>query len=453
MRLISAGILLLFALLTAQNTLPGPGRPIGAALAKGDGGEGGGGDGGGSSGGSGGGKGDDGGKSGSGDDNAGSDDSGSDDSGSDDSGDDDSGSDDSASDGANGARGDGGHFIGGELTLVDEDLRAADLRRFRVVVLEERMLPALGLHILRLRTLPPAPEEDTLLALRTAFPQAIVDRNHLYRPQRDDGDATSSGSAPPTAATWHRRLVNWSESAAACARGRPIGVIDTMLRPGEADLAGIDIESRATTDAGYEAATDDHGSYVVSLLAGPNIGVVPGAKVYHATAVEGFGDAAYASATSIATALDWLIARKVAVTNISLAGPDNPLLHRSIRIARDKGMVLVAPVGNGGPKAETAYPAAYPEVVAVTATDRLNRIWSRSSRVPSAALAAPGAGLQVGRATISGTSYAAPLAAGALLTAAGGAPEGRMPALLAHARSTDRPGIGLLQFDPACYGP
>ena len=96
-------------------------------------------------------------------------------------------------------------------------------------------------------------------------------------------------------------------------------------------------------------STDPHGSYVVSLVAGPNVGVVPEARVFHAAAVETVGQETYASATSIATAIDWLMSQRVEVINMSLAGPDNPLLYRAIRIAAARGTILVAPVGNGGP--------------------------------------------------------------------------------------------------------
>ncbi len=347
------------------------------------------------------------------------------------------------------ARGGGGRYLGREITIVSATVTERDLDRFGVVILEDKRLDTLGLRILRLRSIPPNDDGVTIEALRRRFPDADISRNHLYRPGRLDRDEASL----PLAGAWHRRILNWSEAAAACARGRAIGIIDTSLVAGSADLDGIALETKAVTDDGFAPSTDPHGSYVVSLVAGPNIGVVPGARVFHAAAVETVGQETYASATSIATAIDWLVSREVAVINMSLAGPDNPLLYRAIRIAAARGTILVAPVGNGGPGTETAYPAAYPEVVAITATDRLNRVWRHSSNVVPPAIAAPGAGLRLGPTTISGTSFASPLAAGALLTALAG-PETSTEIkdqILARARTTDRTGIGLLQFDPACF--
>ncbi|MFA5122787.1 S8 family serine peptidase [Zavarzinia sp.] len=445
----------------------------GTALAKdggGEGGEGGGGDGGGGSSGGGSGSGGsdhDSGRSGSGgDDSSGSnsggddgssddgsgDDSGSSGSGGDDAADDDSGGDDTGGiadgGGAPGASGSGhdGPHIAGELTMVGSAATEAELRPFGVTIVETRDLPTLGLHILRLRV-GSGSAENTLDNLRRAFPDAEIALNSLYRPHGSD----AAGARPPiTALNWHRRLTNWSHDAAGCATGRIIGVIDTALAPGIGDLAGVTVESKSTIDGGYEARPDAHGSYVVSLLAGPTVGVVPGARVLHAAAVEHIGKRDFASATSIATALDWLAERGAAVVNISLAGPDNALLRRAVEQAAATGMVLVAPSGNGGAASPAAYPAAYPQVIAVAATDRLNRVWQGSSRPATTGLGAPGVGLLIGDATVSGTSFASPLAAGAALTAiaAGGDPR---PRLLAEAHPTDVEGIRLLQFDGACF--
>ncbi|TIQ01951.1 MAG: peptidase S8, partial [Mesorhizobium sp.] len=76
-------------------------------------------------------------------------------------------------------------------------------------------------------------------------------------------------------------------------------------------------------------------------------------------------------------ALDLLSARGVQVTNMSLSGPANALLEQFVRKLSERGMVIVAAAGNGGPRAEPAYPAAYAEVIAVTAVDRMKRPYRR----------------------------------------------------------------------------
>ncbi|MEL7173696.1 MAG: S8 family serine peptidase, partial [Pseudomonadota bacterium] len=81
----------------------------------------------------------------------------------------------------------------------------------------------------------------------------------------------------------------------------------------------------------------------------------------------------------------------------------------------------VAAAGNGGPRSAPAFPAAYPEVLAVAAVDRRLRPYRKGNRGSYIDLAAPGvdvlsAGGSATR-TWSGTSFAVPYVAAALLRA------------------------------------
>ena len=71
----------------------------------------------------------------------------------------------------------------------------------------------------------------------------------------------------------------------------------------------------------------------------------------------------------ILDALDWAAEQEVRIVNMSFVGPDNELLEAACADARERDLVLVAAAGNNGPKAPYGYPAAYPGVIAVTATD------------------------------------------------------------------------------------
>src|SRR5262249_35009076 len=79
---------------------------------------------------------------------------------------------------------------------------------------------------------------------------------------------------------------------------------------------------------------------------------------------------------------------------------------------RRKGLVLVAAAGNDGPSAPPDYPAAYPGVIAVTATDVDDHLLRVANHGGYVAVAAPGVDISVaapngGYGFTTGTSVAA----------------------------------------------
>jgi len=86
-------------------------------------------------------------------------------------------------------------------------------------------------------------------------------------------------------------------------------------------------------------------------------------------------------------------------------------LHAAVIRATQANVVVVAAAGNSG--SSVSYPAAYPEAIAVTATDFSNTAPYWSSRGPEVDLAAPGVNIYstykgTKYATLSGTSMASP---------------------------------------------
>jgi subtilisin family serine protease len=75
---------------------------------------------------------------------------------------------------------------------------------------------------------------------------------------------------------------------------------------------------------------------------------------------------------------------------MSFAGPRDPSLERAIKVAHDKGIVLIAAAGNGGPRSAPLYPGADANVIAVTATDSDDKIFDGANRGRYIAIAAPG---------------------------------------------------------------
>ena len=120
------------------------------------------------------------------------------------------------------------------------------------------------------------------------------------------------------------------------------------------------------------------------------MGSAPKARIL---AIRAFGAAANgAESTSfvILKSLDFAASHGAQIVNMSFAGPKDPLVERGIAAAATKGMVLVAASGNAGPKSPPLYPAANPDVIAVSATDAHDRLFPASNRGGHIALAAPG---------------------------------------------------------------
>jgi subtilisin family serine protease len=104
---------------------------------------------------------------------------------------------------------------------------------------------------------------------------------------------------------------------------------------------------------------------------------------------------------------------------MSLVGPRNLMLENVIRLLIARGHIVVAAVGNDGPAAPPLYPAAYSNVVGVTAVDAHEHVLPEAARGVQVDFAAPGsdmvaAGKQASFTLVRGTSFAAPIVAGLL---------------------------------------
>jgi subtilisin family serine protease len=80
---------------------------------------------------------------------------------------------------------------------------------------------------------------------------------------------------------------------------------------------------------------------------------------------------------------------------MSFAGPKDPSLERALKGAYDKGIVLIAAAGNAGPKSPPLFPGANPYVIAVTATDVDDKLFTGANRGKYISVAAPGVDILV----------------------------------------------------------
>jgi subtilisin family serine protease len=147
-----------------------------------------------------------------------------------------------------------------------------------------------------------------------------------------------------------------------------------------------------------------------------SIAISHGARVHVADVFGHSTDGSLAaSAERIAAALDWMVANRIAVVNISVEGPNNAVLQEMVRRAAEHGHIIVAAAGNGGPAARPTFPAAFDGVLAVTAIDESDRPYVRANRGAYVDFAAHGVNVRVDvgdtTAEVSGTSFAAPVIA------------------------------------------
>lgn len=176
---------------------------------------------------------------------------------------------------------------------------------------------------------------------------------------------------------------------------------------------------------GVEVTARDHGTSVAGLIAGAGEfqGMAPGAKIYHARAFEG----GKSTMDVILSALDWAAEQDVRIINMSFVGPKNELLEEACSAARGRDIVLVAAAGNNGPKAPYGYPAAYPGVIAVTATDDKDELMQQANRGAYVFVSAPGVNVIApvggGQDLVTGTSFAAAVVSGAIANLIHAAPD------------------------------
>ena len=191
-----------------------------------------------------------------------------------------------------------------------------------------------------------------------------------------------------------------------------VAVIDSAVDTRHPDLKDAVAESFNAT--GTPLAPHAHGTAIAALIAahGKLVGAAPDARILAVRAFDPKGGSAEGTTFAILKGLDWAVAQHARIINMSFAGPADPVIHRALEAAHRKGVVLIAAAGNAGPASPPLYPAADPEVIAVTATDAQDKLLPVANRGRHIAVAAPGADLLVaipdgGYEVSSGTSYAA----------------------------------------------
>ncbi|HUD97179.1 MAG TPA: S8 family serine peptidase [Woeseiaceae bacterium] len=283
--------------------------------------------------------------------------------------------------------------------LDDRQLQSATLGGLEIAA--QRKLQSMGLTLVTLRKPAGADLSQTITDLRTSLPGVAVDFNHVYR------FAAETFAVP---AGEESQDANASPDSVPAKAGVRVGMIDSAVKSDHPAL-------RDSTVVNADFVSNDgvrplgHGTAVASLIARSSN---HDAEIYAASVFFQTGNHAPGATTeSLVAALDWLAAERVHVINMSLAGPGNALLERAIAAMADNAPVIVAAVGNNGPSGEPLYPAAYDDVIGITAVDREHRIFRYANRGEHVDFAALGVNVKVADSggswrMESGTSMASP---------------------------------------------
>jgi hypothetical protein len=328
----------------------------------------------------------------------------------------------------------GAPIIRGELlTFSPSDGVLDQVRAAGFSVVRERALEGLDARIVVLKAPDGTSTRRALKRLKALDPPGAYDFNHVYT----DSGRVSSAAVAGEAAAGETAGGGGSAASGTGAGGGPqpaagggsgagarLGLIDGGVDTAHPVFRDIAIHQHGCSGTPVPGV---HGTAVASLMIGRSArfhGAAPGSELYAADVYCGLPTGGAVDA--VADAFAWLVHERVPVINVSLVGPPNVMLESVVRMVIARGHIIVAAVGNDGPAAPALYPAAYPDVVGVTAVDARQRVLFEAERGRQVKFAAPGADMAAASpsqtyAMVRGTSFASPIVAGLL------APEMREP--------------------------
>ncbi len=204
-------------------------------------------------------------------------------------------------------------------------------------------------------------------------------------------------------------------------KGVKIAVIDTGIDFHHEELddnyrGGYNFidESTPPLDDSYNS----HGTNVAGIIAAEKngtgvVGVAPEASLYSLKVLDERGSG---SVDSVIAALQWSIDNDMDIANISIQGGHTEAFEAACKAAHESGLLIIAAAGNTY-GARTSYPATYSSVVSVTGTDAYDQRGDFAPIDTEIELSAPGVlvpstAIDGAYGTLSGTSQAAPHAAG-----------------------------------------
>jgi len=170
-----------------------------------------------------------------------------------------------------------------------------------------------------------------------------------------------------------------------------------------------------------------------TLVAGTIHVVAPDARLVPIKAFDAYG---YTTMFNLIESVYKAIDLDVDVLNMSFSTMENSdIFRKTLDTAREEGIAIVASAGNDACDGKGLYPAAYPGVFGIAATDLNDRLASFSNYGTGVSATAPGAyvisTLPGGKyAAVWGTSFSAPVVSGAMALLASNRGHGKSNATL-----------------------
>lgn len=203
--------------------------------------------------------------------------------------------------------------------------------------------------------------------------------------------------------------------------GVVVAVVDTGVDLDHPDLAGNVVSGyNVISPAGFPQDDHGHGTHVAGIVAAVTdngvgvAGVAGGCRIMPVKVLNNVGEG---TDFDVATGIQWAVGNGAGIINMSLGGPDySYALAEAVDYAYGKNVLLIAAAGNDG-MGSILYPAAFPRVTAVGATDSADRLASFSNYGDVLDIVAPGVSVfstlwNNSYAYLSGTSMATPHVAG-----------------------------------------
>lgn len=269
----------------------------------------------------------------------------------------------------------------------------------------------------------------------TSVLKKYVDQPALILTQANEVRGISTGAATKVAFidtgvdTEHAALRPWLDPGVDLVRGRSVSELDgltqqmDMLLDQAMDML-LDKRLIFSLNQNMDYLLDDdrpnkfpsafgHGTLVAGIIhvVAPQARLVP---------IKGFDAYGYTNVFTIVEAVYKSIELDVDVLNMSFSTSEaSDALHTALMEAQASGIALVASAGNDGRDARDSYPAAYPTVCGVGATDFTDKLAGFSNYGRGVSVVAPGAfvvsTVPGGRyAAAWGTSFSAPIVSGAM---------------------------------------